>query len=319
MKFLICGLGSIGQRHYRNLKSLKHDDIIVYRTGKGANGRFIQKFLDEFQPITYTDLQGALNQRPDLVIVANPTSAHMETALAAARAGCHLLIEKPVFHEPNSLERNELTRLVEEKKLVAQVGYHFRFHPLIQQAHTQLSDGKIGRAVSFHAEISDQVAHWHPWEDYRSSYSCRRDLGGGVILTLSHAIDWAYYFMGDVKKMFCFGGAMGDLDIDVEDTVKILMKFDSGAVGSIDLSYLKPARRRIEIVGTHGFIAWDDKTEAGDLPPGFDRNTMYLDEMKHCIECIQFGRKPIVDLHQGLAVNDIAINALYQIRRKETS
>ncbi|TSC89672.1 MAG: putative oxidoreductase [Parcubacteria group bacterium Gr01-1014_3] len=318
MKFLICGLGSIGQRHYRNLKSLKHDDIIVYRTGKGANDGFVQKFLDEFQPITYTDFQEALNQRPDLVIVANPTSAHMETALAAARAGCNLFIEKPVVHDTNIFERHDLLRLVEGKNLVAQVGYHFRFHPLIQRAYAQLRDGKIGKVVSFHAEISDQVVNWHPWEDYHASYACRRDLGGGVILVQSHAIDWAYYLMGDVKKIACLGGTLGDLNIDVEDTVKILLEFTSGAVGSIELSYLKPTRRRIEIVGTHGSIVWDDKTEAGDLPPDFERNTMYLDEIKHCIECIRSGLKPTVDLKQGLIVNDLALQALGQILRKET-
>src|SRR5262245_32095585 len=89
---LVVGLGSIGQRHLANLKTLGCHNLAVYRTGHGSVGA-----RDAEVPI-HQDLDSALGARPSAVVVANPTSLHVETAIAAARAGAHLFIEKPLSH-----------------------------------------------------------------------------------------------------------------------------------------------------------------------------------------------------------------------------
>src|SRR6185503_3395637 len=101
MKFLIAGLGSIGRRHFRNLIALGEKDIILLRTRKAT--------LSDDELAGYpveTDIQEALRKhKPDAVIVANPTSMHLDLAIPAAEAGCHILLEKPVS---NSLERLDI-------------------------------------------------------------------------------------------------------------------------------------------------------------------------------------------------------------------
>ena len=96
MKFLIAGLGSIGRRHFRNLIALGEKDIVLLRTRKAT--------LPDDELTGYpveTDLQEALqNHKPEAVIVANPTSMHLEVAIPAAEAGCHILLEKPVGAVP---------------------------------------------------------------------------------------------------------------------------------------------------------------------------------------------------------------------------
>ncbi len=88
---MIAGLGSIGRRHLRNLVALGEHDILLFRTHRST---LPDDELAEY-PVE-TDLEKALAHKPDAVIVANPTACHLDVALPAAKAGCHLFLEKPI-------------------------------------------------------------------------------------------------------------------------------------------------------------------------------------------------------------------------------
>ena len=91
-RFLICGAGSIGRRHLRNLQSLGHTDIVLCRSGIST---LPYEELDGLQ--VETDLHKALDRwQPTAVLITNPTAHHLEVAVPAARSGCHLFIEKPI-------------------------------------------------------------------------------------------------------------------------------------------------------------------------------------------------------------------------------
>ena len=155
MKFLIAGLGSIGRRHLRNLIALGERDILLLRTFRST---LPDDDLAGF-PVE-TDLQSALAHRPDAVIVANPTAHHLDVAIPAAAAGCHLLLEKPISH---SLERLlDLRETVRRCGVQVLVGYQYRFHPGLQQAHRLLAEGAIGRPLSVHAHWGEYLPGWHP-------------------------------------------------------------------------------------------------------------------------------------------------------------
>src|SRR5215211_1230100 len=123
MKFLIVGLGSIGRRHFRNLIALGEKDIILLRTRKST--------LPDDELAGYpveTDLQQALKKhRPEAVIVANPTSMHLDVAIPAAEVGCHILLEKPVSHSLDRLE--DLQNAAQKSGSRILVGFQFRYHP----------------------------------------------------------------------------------------------------------------------------------------------------------------------------------------------
>ena len=319
MRFLICGLGSIGQRHYRNLKSLGYDDLIVYRTRSGANKDFVQKFTDEFHPVVFYDLDEALKQKPDAVFITNPTIFHMPLALKAAASGCNLFMEKPISHNWDGVL--ELCRLAENKKLVTYVGHQLRFHPLVETAKKWLEEGRIGKAVSAEAEMAERVTKWHPWEDYRQSYACRKNLGGGVLLAQVHEFDYLYWFFGPVKEVVSFYGKLGDLEMDVEDVAKVLIRFEQGVIASVSVDYLQfPARQLFHLVGTKGTLSWDyynlrlktydgSADESVGLPEGFQRNDVYVAELRHFIDCVKHGKPTINDVRQGAEVLKIALLA----------
>ena len=122
MRFLIAGFGSIGRRHFRNLLALGERDILLYRTRRSTLPD------DELQGFTVeTDLQAALAHRPDAVIIANPTALHLDMAIPAAKAGCSILMEKPIS---NDLDRmDELAAALEAGGGKLLMGFQFRFHP----------------------------------------------------------------------------------------------------------------------------------------------------------------------------------------------
>ena len=314
MKFLIAGLGSIGRRHFRNLISSGEKDIVLLRSHHAT--------LPDDELAGYaveTELESALEKhKPQAVIVANPTALHLDMAIPAARAGCSILMEKPVSH---NLERlDELKAALNEGGGRLLVGFQFRFQPTLQLAKRLLKDGATGKPLSFHVHWGEYLPDWHPWEDFRQGYAARPDLGGGVVLTLTHPLDYVRMLLGEVDSLWAFTSAL-NLGLEVEDTAEIGLKMASGAIGSVHLDFnQRPASHRWEIVCSDGTMRWDNatgmlevfstgkKTWDTHLPPaGFERNAMFMEEMKHFISVAQKKEMPVCNLQDGERALQLAL------------
>ncbi len=318
MKYLITGLGSIGFRHLNNLVTMgiPREDIGILRREKnnpwGTNK--IQKDLKK-HPI-FHDINKALKEKPEAVLITNPTSLHLDTALAAANAGAHLFIEKPLSHTSTNITK--LEQIVKNKKLTAMVAHNHRYHPFIKEIKQWLKQNKIGKIISIRAEMSERVTDWHPWENYKISYANRQDLGGGVILTQCHEIDYIMHIFGRPLTVYTTGGSLGELGVQVEDIVESIFTFNNNIILSLHLDHLKrPPQRYLEIMGTKGRIYWNyfqgqiefipltGKKEIIKELKTFERNTMYLDELKHFLSCLKNRKKTDIDLAQGKRVVEI--------------
>lgn len=313
MKFLIAGLGSAGRRHLHNLMRLGEQDIILYRTFKSTlPDDELRRFPVE------TDIHAAIKHCPEAVIISNPTACHLDVAVPAAQAGCHLLIEKPISHTLHGLE--QLRESLQAGGGRAMIGYHFRFHPLFRLTKRLLNEGRIGRPLTVHAHYGDYLPGWHPWEDFRYGYSARGDLGGGITGTLSHPIDYLLWFFGEGKLLWKVESKISDLDIDVNDTAELGIRFACGMIGSIHLNYYQrlPAHH-FEIVGTDGTIKWNssddmlhiysataEAMETIAAPENFERNSMFLSEMSHFLQMIRGDAEPCCGLDEGERVLKLA-------------
>lgn len=294
MKFLIAGLGSIGRRHLRNLVALGQEDILLYRTHQST---LPDDMLDPY-PVE-TDLDAALAHKPDAVIVANPTALHLQVAIPAARNGCHLLLEKPVAETLND-DVQTLVRVAADSGVRTLVGFQFRFHPVLSKIKDILDSGEMGRPYSFRIHWGEYLPAWHPWEDYRESYAARKDLGGGVVNTLSHPIDYARWLFGEAESISAVTGQFSDLEMDVEDAAEISMKFANGCLGSVHLDYFqRPPAHWLAINCKYGHIRWDNDTGVAKVfraekeewyviepPKAFERNHLFQDEMRHFIALV---------------------------------
>ena len=314
MKIMIAGLGSIGRRHLRNLLALGERDILLYRTQRSTLPD------DELAGIPVeTDLEAALTRQPEAIIVSNPTALHMQVAIPAAQAGCHLLLEKPVAE---SMERiPELEAAVSENGVRVLVGFHFRYHPGLRYIRDMLAAGEIGRPLSVRAHWGEYLPGWHPWEDYRQGYSARLDLGGGVVLTLSHPLDYLRWLFGEVAALWAFTGKNSDLELQVEDSAEIGLRFASGMLGSLHLDYnQRPPSHWLEVVGSQGTLHWDNlsgevrvfQSEIGTWqvyppPTGFERNDLFLAEMRHFLQVARREAEPICSLTDGIHALQLAL------------
>lgn len=312
MKALIVGLGSIGRRHLANLESLGvTSHITILRRSKESES------TASGCEVVF-DLSDVLRSPPDFAIISSPASEHVKVACQLAQAGIHLLIEKPLSHQVAGIA--ELLKLARERSLVLMVGYNFRFYQPLQIIKQSLEDGAIGRPLSLRAAVGQFLPDWRYNVDYRQSASARLETGGGVVLELSHEIDYARWLMGEPQTVFARTAHLSDLDIDVEDSADVIMTFASGATANIHLDMIDRApTRNCRITGTEGTITWDglthqvrlwssSKNDWYDLHPAseIDRNEMYLAEINHFLKCVEKGETPRVTGEDGKRVVEIA-------------
>lgn len=322
MQILIAGLGSIGRRHFRNLIALGETDIILLRTRKST--------LPDDELAGYpveTDIHEALHKHKlDAVVVANPTSLHLDVAIPAAEAGCHILLEKPISHSMENVDKLETAVQKSGSKVL--VAFQFRYHPGLVRAKQLITAGEIGRIVSAHVHFGEYLPGWHPWEDYRQSYAARADMGGGVVLTQCHSLDYLPWLIGkDVETAWSFTGKISDLEVDVEDTAKIGLRFEGGTLGSLHLDFNRqPPVHTFDIVGTKGSIKWDlvdgvthiyraalpfpdgrggrgeGKWETYPMPDKWERNVMFMEQMKHFVAVVHGEAESSCTLDDGIRV-----------------
>jgi predicted dehydrogenase len=323
MKFVVAGLGSIGRRHLRNLVSLGENDVLLYRTHLST---MTEEDLAGFK--TVNDFQIALKTKPDAVIVSNPTAMHLDIAIPSAKEGVHLLLEKPVSHSLDRVE--ELAAQGTLKNLQILVGFQFRFHPTLIRMKDLLSEGVIGRPVSCRAHWGEYLPNWHPWEDFRKSYAAKPELGGGVVLTLSHPFDYLRWIMGEVDSLWAFTSESKELLIGTESTAEVGLRFSNGATGSVHLDYIQqPGSHTLDIIGSNGSLHWDNST--GELklyrstnkewtsffpPAGFERNDLFIAEMKAFLAMLRGDAPSPCTLADGISTLEIALAVIQSANEK---
>lgn len=315
-KILLVGTGSIGIRHLNNLSKLGQEDFLVFRSQQSSTkGRF-----GDISVRTHFQIESALREKPDIAVIANPTSLHVPFAQVAVEGGCHLFLEKPISNRSSGVE--ELHAQVQQRRLIAGVGYNLRFHPALQALRERLRENLIGEIFSVRAWAGQYLPDWHPGEDYRQGYMASADLGGGVILTLSHELDYLYWLFGEVSEVAAATGRTKNLEMTTESLAEITLRFKSGILGHVHLDCIRRTPQRgCEIIGAEGTICLDlieseirifrpdaTKTEIVKIP-FVSSNQMYVDEMKDFLSAVEESRPPLIPLEEGIAVLQIALAA----------
>ena len=269
-RVLVAGAGSIGRRHCANLRAggaavtvLDPDAARVRATlaaVEGIDGAVGDEILDGY----------------DGVVVASPTVLHAAQAAEAVATGARVLVEKPlagcVADVPDTI--------VDERVCV---GYNLRFVTPLVDLVEAVHRGEVGTIVSARVWFGSWLPGWRAG-DYRETYSAQQKLGGGVLLDAIHELDEIVWLFGD--SGFEVAGALvaqlGDLEIDVEDSVHALLVHHSGASVEVALDYLSRAYRRgIEVVGSDATIRYDWAREQLDLEGPEGRST---EPMAPCVD-----------------------------------
>ncbi len=311
-RVLIVGLGAIGRRHLNNIQKMGYEVAVCRRTIEDAEAT-----SREYRVAAFASLTDAASWKPNVVLIANPTSEHLKIAYWALEQDCHVFIEKPLAHSLDGI--NAFLRMAEEKQLSVAVGCNLRFHPALEAIHNVVSLKRIGRLLSARAEVGQYLPDWHPGADYRQEYSARAELGGGAVLTLIHELDYICWIGGEVMESIGMLAKVSDLDIDVEDVAEIICRHISGALTSIHMDFLdRSYNRRSRWVGEGGTIEWiwggpvhliqrDSGREILWHDPTFDCNDTYVKELLDFFDCIKSGNQPRTTGWEAKRVLEIAL------------
>lgn len=317
MKGLVVGGGSIGKRHLQNLKAEGVGELGLVETDSERRGALAL----ELKTVEFSELEAGLDWSPDFVVVATPTHLHVRHALQAARRGCDVFVEKPLSHVAEGL--SELSELVERNHLVSLVGCNMRFHPGPARVKELLVQGVLGKVFFARVQVGSYLPDWRPGSDYRTNYAAREETGGGCILDCIHEIDLTRWYLGEVQDLFCMTQHTGSLDINTEDIAELVCRHVGGAMSEIHLDYLQRSYERgCQIVGERGSLFWDFNSnqvrwfDAGSgqwttfaKPNGWKLNQMYLDEIKHFLECVKSRRSTMLPIPEAVSVMQIVFAA----------
>jgi predicted dehydrogenase len=311
----VVGYGSIGKRHLRIARHLLPDaDIQVLRH---------QECVDrpEHSNGCFSSVDSALAFAPQIAVIANPAAFHITVGLPLAKTGVHLLIEKPLAASLDGVE--DLIEACRGHNSVLMTAYNLRFLASLQRFRELLNDGVVGRILSVRSESGQYLPSWRPDADYRTSVSSRKDLGGGVLLELSHELDYLRWIFGEVDWVTATTLRQSDLEVDVEDTAHLTLGFAADRSGNrlvatLSIDFIRhDTTRNCTAIGEKGSLRWDALTgvvahfESGAT--GWRelfrhqplRDDSYQAEWKHFISCIDEQRVPLITGEDGRRVLQI--------------
>ena len=267
--FGFIGAGAIAHFHARAVAAAQGGRLVgvASRTRGSA-----EKFASEHGMSFATDDVNALLQQAglDAVCITTPSALHLEPALAAIRAGKHLMIEKPLDATVEGTDHI----LHEAEKHGVRVGSIFqaRFGDGARQLKAAIDAGRFGRMV-----LASCYVKWNRTKEYYTGWKGRlsEDGGGALINQAIHGVDLLQWFAGMPVEVFAWTTQRVHA-IESEDTCVAALKFGSGAFGTIEASTaLWPGfSRRIEICGEHGSVVMEDddiaRWEFREPKPGDD-------------------------------------------------
>lgn len=284
--YAVIGLGSIASRHRKNIKEIFPKARII---AMSASGR---KPVEKLHNVDYvaSDLEDVLMENPQWVVIASPATLHSEHAKFFLNHKIPVLIEKPLTAK--LVDAEALVEMAYASDVPVSIAYCLRYMPASQIVKDNIEAGTIGTLYNVMASVGQYLPSWRD-VDFRQSVSSRASLGGGVLLELSHEIDYLQWILGAMEVEFCLLRNSRQLNLEVEELADVVLTSkQSGTVCNIHLDFLQnPAQRMCQFIGSSGRIEWNLVNNTVTLhtsesvtmlhqEPTWDRNQMYISMLR---------------------------------------
>lgn len=330
--FGIIGLGMIAEFHAQAIAQLANARLEGVATRNPEKLRaFAQKHAVPFATAHIDEL--VARPEVDIVCITTPSGSHLEPALAAIRAGKHLVIEKPI--EITVARTDEILRAAEAARVQIAPIFQGRFGDGARRVKAAVDAGRLGRLV-----LASNYVKWHRTAQYytppRGLYA--NDGGGAVINQAIHGLDLLLWFAGMPAEVFAWRTRRVHTGIEVEDTACAVLKFRDGALGAFEASTaLWPGwSRRHELCGEHGSIVLEDdrivrwefreaRPEDDAIRAGGQANALgsgasnpsaisvegHRRQLQDFVDALRAGRPPALDGREGRKAVAL-VNAIYE-------
>jgi len=297
-RILIVGLGSIGKKHIGILTDHFPDIEVIVLRHKDCNKEQTKKLGINY---CVTSIIDAIALSPQAAIIANPSSKHLEISIQLASHGVHLLIEKPISNSSEGVA--DLIKVCLENNILLMTAYNLRYLPSLIKLYKYVQERKTGQILTINSQVGSYLPSWRSGADYSKSVSAQKALGGGVLLELSHELDYLSWIFGKIKWVKAHVSKQSNLDIDTEDLVNVILGIHSSNgsehIATLNMNFFRhDAVRQCEIIGNDGTLIWDYiagevkyfsaslkewETMHSSLP---DKNFTYIEQVKHFLYTI---------------------------------
>ena len=320
---LICGLGSIGRRHMRTILKLHPEhEIAVLRSGNGYKSN-----EEKLARKTFTNMKDAIEWEPQAAIICTPATDHLTKAIQLARKNIPTLIEKPIGSD---LQDEHLWKELETraKTVPILIGYVLRHDECAKIVRERINSGVLGKIIEADFYCGSWLPDWRPNQDYRSCVSAKHELGGGVLLELSHEIDLAQWLLGSFDVDHTYMTNSGLLEINVEDQAIIIGRTKTNTSVSIRINFCtNPPKRSVVIRGENKEIIWDlnkgrikiegvDSRNEEIYQSNSCINGRYENQTKHFFLCVNNKTKPDCTVRDGVKVLKMIREAKIMFNKK---
>lgn len=287
-RILFFGLGSIGQRHLRLISNnyinpvffafnSNRKRVLLNDNSEKINGDVIKKY----KITLIKSLEDIKNYQINIVFICNPSSLHSIIINKINRFNTHVFVEKPIA--TNLKQVNELIKLSNNSKKNIYTGYQILFNDCFKWIVNFFNKNKINNILNIKVINSEFYKNFKKYGKIVDSYSLKKTLGGGSLLTQIHEINYLIYLFGMPISVSCYGSKRGILDYGVEDSISALIEFKHNRKifpVFLELSYLKKIPERQMIISDSSLtLKWD-----------YYKNDIYIENInKGSRKTISFG------------------------------
>ncbi len=304
----------MGKRHLKNLKELG-----CAVSGMDLRKDRIEEAGSQVEMVKqYTDFDSTLRDLHyfDGVVIASPPKFHVAQCIEIIKSGKPILLEKPVA--PTLAEAKQLKEALNDSpKSQILLGYSYRWWPPLREFYNRIKKGEIKKPLHVEFVMSAYLGDWHPWERYQDFFMASKELGGGALLDESHFIDLMLWFFGKPERIFAKIERLSSLEIDTDDNVDIVAMYSDGLRVIIHLDLFgRPHQKYISITGEKATLRWSFEPNCIQFGNNieqnwdthsynFERNDMFLNEVKELLQLIDGNPGITCCLQDGLDVMEI--------------
>lgn len=320
LRILVIGVGSIGERHVRCYLATTRAEVGICELNPELRETVARRYgiVDVFG-----DFGSALAQPWDAVLVATPAHTHIPIATEAARAGIHLIIEKPLSTSLDGLE--ELQKLVASHTLITAISYNYRAHPGVVAMKAALDSGRFGQPLQLYALLGQSFPTYRP--AYRDIYFADHKQGGGAIQdAITHTFNLAEWLVGPITRISVDAAHQALDGVTVEDTVHAMARHGKVMASYALNLYQHPNDSHITVVcesGTVRFSVHENRwrymlepngTWVDEMHELAERDTWYTHNADAILDAIE-GKAPApCTLEEGIQTLRVNLAALRSMK-----
>lgn len=320
-RVLVIGVGSIGERHLRCFLATGRADVAICETNAALRQRIAGSYNVRN---AFADLDAALAEAHDAVVICTPAQLHIPMAQQCAEANLHLLIEKPLAIGPQGVDA--LRQTVSDRHLACAVAYVTRMHPALSAMRQAIAAGRFGDPVQFVACGGQHFPKYRP--AYRDIYYADHAQGGGAIQdALTHTLNAGQWLVGNIDRVAADAAHQVLEGVSVEDTAHVLARHGR-VLGSYCLNQYQAANENtitvvcqgatVRYEGHHTRWRWllePDGQWEEEVFPKLERDDLFVAQANHFLDVIEGKALPHCTLDEALAT----LNAVMAIQRAVAS